>query len=910
MATKKYMTLERIQEYDVLIKNKIDSGDTTTLSSANKYTDEKVSGLSNGSVVVKEAEHASTATSAETANSAVTAQTAQTAESATKATQDATGNVITDTYETKTDASEKLAQANSNASTLSANALSSAKTYTDNAVSGLASSSAVDTKISTHNTSTSAHNDIRTTITDLTTKLNNFLDVNDTTADQLSEVIALINNNKGTLESLTTSKINVSDIINNLTTNSTSKVLSAAQGVAIKGLIDALQTEVNSMSAIKYTAQQLTSAQKTQALANIGAVDESKISGTVEVTSGAPTKEKTVMTVDPSAETVNVYTVEEVNNILNYYSKKSDLPTIVQEAGNSESLVMSQKAVTKLVEDVLGRADSTEYETVNSIDDMTDTSKLYVLSSTGTLWGYSEKTVDVEHNAYDENTKLNYRINSSGSEAAYNGSLITDYIDVEYASNYPVTIKGLSALAGNYGSIFEVQFYDESKTRLGYKANSAFGFTNIQTTLPITFNLFGVSGFESAKYVRIRLGIKEATSATDANALVSSNDVEGLIINFEPKNYTSTVGEWSDTGLTPSSGGNGGNYVTLLAKVNENTSNIAEVSRRVTELEIGSGSLVVPSFWESAVAECITKIKSLQVGRNCITFPFFSDNHQRNGYAGMLTAYIMKECNIPYCFYGGDSISSGTIVDEAEMIEQDKSFDTIMSYVPNGRFCRAVGNHDGYWYDGTNKYYYSREQVYELFLREESIAQNKHFGNDGTYYYIDDIASKIRFIVLNSNEIDTAQLDWLTNIALNITENGYGVVFISHHPIVNAYHTNIVNASDIISAVKTALLNKADIIGWYSGHIHRDRIFTNLLTGGTDTFAGNAGSALGFTQVTITSDNTSIAYKNDDGTESSTKHTIANDDKSHAIDFVTINKNTRTVNLTRLGIGSDRIYTY
>lgn len=152
------------------------------------------------------------------------------ATSATKATQDASGNIITTTYETKTDATVKL---------------DSAKEYTDTKVANLASTTVVDNKISSHNTSTSAHNDIRVLITDLTTKLNNFLDVDDTTSDQLSEVLTLIENNKGTLESLTTSKVNVSDIVDNLTTASANKVLSANQGVAIKALINALQAEVD-----------------------------------------------------------------------------------------------------------------------------------------------------------------------------------------------------------------------------------------------------------------------------------------------------------------------------------------------------------------------------------------------------------------------------------------------------------------------------------------------------------------------------------------------------------------------------------------------------------------------------------------------------------------------------------------
>ena len=126
--------------------------------------------------------------------------------------------------------------------------LNEAKSYTDTKTSGLASTSHVSTQISNHNTSTSAHDDIRALITDLSTVVNNFLDVDDSTKDQLSEVLTLIENNRGTLESLTTSKINVSDIVNNLTTNSTDKVLSASQGVAIKGLIDALQEVVDGKS--------------------------------------------------------------------------------------------------------------------------------------------------------------------------------------------------------------------------------------------------------------------------------------------------------------------------------------------------------------------------------------------------------------------------------------------------------------------------------------------------------------------------------------------------------------------------------------------------------------------------------------------------------------------------------------
>ena len=94
--------------------------------------------------------------------------------------------------------------------------------------------------ISIHNTATDAHGDIRDLINGLTTRLNALADSDDTTLDQMSEIVAYIKSNKSLIESVTTSKVNVNDIINNLTTNVSDKPLSAAQGVALKALIDAI----------------------------------------------------------------------------------------------------------------------------------------------------------------------------------------------------------------------------------------------------------------------------------------------------------------------------------------------------------------------------------------------------------------------------------------------------------------------------------------------------------------------------------------------------------------------------------------------------------------------------------------------------------------------------------------------
>lgn len=101
-------------------------------------------------------------------------------------------------------------------------------------------SGTAESKVAAHNTGADTHSDIRLLIQGLTERLNALADSDDTTLDQLSEVVAYIKSNRSLIEAITTSKVSVADIIDNLTTNAANKPLSAAQGVAIKALIDAI----------------------------------------------------------------------------------------------------------------------------------------------------------------------------------------------------------------------------------------------------------------------------------------------------------------------------------------------------------------------------------------------------------------------------------------------------------------------------------------------------------------------------------------------------------------------------------------------------------------------------------------------------------------------------------------------
>ena len=105
---------------------------------------------------------------------------------------------------------------------------------------GADASGTADTKVSEHNVSAEAHNDIRLLVRGLTDRLNTLADSDDDTLDQMSEIVAYIKSNKTLIDAITTQKVSVADIVDNLTTNVSNKPLSAAQGVALKALIDGI----------------------------------------------------------------------------------------------------------------------------------------------------------------------------------------------------------------------------------------------------------------------------------------------------------------------------------------------------------------------------------------------------------------------------------------------------------------------------------------------------------------------------------------------------------------------------------------------------------------------------------------------------------------------------------------------
>lgn len=589
---------------------------------------------------------------------------------------------------------------------------------------------------------------------------------------------------------------------------------------------------------------------------------------------------------------------------------------ITQEAGESENLVMSQKAVTELVRDAMGSGGgvSSQYETVDSVDEMTDITKQYVLSGTGTLWAYGETTVDdTNRNLYDA-TKVALNQNPDGSTR--NGAFVTDYIpvDITYADPYKMHVVGLDwQNLAEFPEVYKVAYYNASKTQLGLPYVTQVSIEsdgrddNRGQYLKVGYNSSGVkeSYYTNIAYVRLLCRASDTSSITQTN--VPTNIT---ITTPEPK---TAVGEgWYDTEVTPSTGG--GNYVELLVKVNKNTTDIAEVAERVTAIEAKGNVVTIPRYWEDAAEAVVSMVKARQNvgGKDTVNFAWFSDLHYDGattdyiGNVGNLCAYIMNACDIPLALMNGDTLTAGVKTTDTEVINALNGAMELYAPIGTDRLMLVRGNHDDVYGENGGAYYVNKvnpSKIWNSLHRPQAKDFRRVFGGDGTYFYLDNTPQKVRFICLNSQfyegkaitngttnamttQFGTTQLEWLENIALNV-EDKWGVVISFHTPPIADFASQF-SGNDYADFRRIITNSTADIIGIFCGHAHKDRIISGDLK----------------CPVCVITCAFNTPY---DGTASDR---VAGTTTETALDIVSIDRTNRKIYLTRLGAGSNREVSY
>lgn len=357
----------------------------------------------------------------------------------------------------------------------------------------------------------------------------------------------------------------------------------------------------------------------------------------------------------------------------------------------------------------------------------------------------------------------------------------------------------------------------------------------------------------------------------------------------------------------------------------------------------------VPVYWQDAVNEAADKVQTYldEAGRDAAVFAWFSDVHydlnSKNTATGAITAAVMDKCNISYAISTGDMLTQSVLGSEEAVVKAYEAAYKMLSPIGSDRLLQVEGNHDGSWgvidLDGNGKiedgehykFNMTDEKIYNYMFRQHSGDSRRVYGDEGTWFYIDDTASKTRYIMLcdvwsehTVNEINGAavynqmgdygfgqsQLTWLANEALSFTEGGWDVVIAAHVPISQDSFRDGDVARGILDAFENGTSYKGtsgekgtwqyvdisvdfsrshtgEIIGFFSGHVHRDSIYAELP----------------YPVVTITS-NVNTSYD-----EREEKREYGTDNEV-AVDFVVVNKRTKEVNIVRLGVGSDRIYKY
>lgn len=307
-----------------------------------------------------------------------------------------------------------------------------------------------------------------------------------------------------------------------------------------------------------------------------------QFSGTVEITSDAPTKEQTVLTINPESETVNLYTAEEVDEKFNQLSEEIvDYNELIESDEFKESVAQKVPYV-KVAEHPI---------CVNSIAEMTDTSKMYVLNSNGMYYAHMRKEVTQEGSKTPNFTNLMDNPNAyvkTGSRYSLSGKAWKDF-DTGNRKGDSIVVPFKHS--GGTSVIRVRGAEDESAYNYIYygTVNDAFAmsFDNVNTAVN--------SGGDNIVFT---INYSSALDGYITFVVAPVTDVDSIIVTInEEITYTITEGgtqvieEWTNTGMSYNQPAN------YESRVIANEQNIADLKNKTASLEnrmdsLGTGSSV------------------------------------------------------------------------------------------------------------------------------------------------------------------------------------------------------------------------------------------------------------------------------------------------------------------------------
>lgn len=328
----------------------------------------------------------------------------------------------------------------------------------------------------------------------------------------------------------------------------------------------------------------------------------------------------------------------------------------------------------------------------------------------------------------------------------------------------------------------------------------------------------------------------------------------------------------------------------------------------------------IPNYFKDHIDLCVDKINNNTNGFGDYSFAFITDIHCRRNtlHSPALLRDIINKCGIATVLGGGDWNTAYNYTDMG-INALTNDFKTLRKYFKGIPMIKTVGNHEWAYGGFENPYNVSNEWVYDWYYRDDEANKNKPiiYGENGTYFYQDDLTNKVRYVSVNvmdyqsedepseNNKIfkffvSQTQIKWLKEKAFHLPDDDWQIIVFSHVPIwtdsdkpewSSSYIDNAEEleqlVDDFFRKTNYASAYKGTIVCWISGHTHRDAILR--IKGGVMHIVTNGDL---FLQAT--------------GSQDRIKGTIS----EQCFDVLSVNKSERKVYLTRVGAGSDREFNY
>ncbi|MBL1057995.1 metallophosphoesterase [Ligilactobacillus salivarius] len=329
----------------------------------------------------------------------------------------------------------------------------------------------------------------------------------------------------------------------------------------------------------------------------------------------------------------------------------------------------------------------------------------------------------------------------------------------------------------------------------------------------------------------------------------------------------------------------------------------------------------VPYYWQDYLNDKIATIKDKLRDKNKFGFIYIADSHYNNNYwrSPALIKKIAEDCGINWMIYPGDLINENAdksvVISRMNKIVNDLG-NTVSHFLP------VVGNHDDNWN--------GQHGIYNAIINDQEMTGyifgklkgNIHYGETGKYYYTDDTIHKVRYVAVDTHDgdyqtdssdsnkvlykkynVSDTQLEFIAD-ALQSTNSDWSIVIFGHVPQFNPMGTTegvTWTGQDKFNAILESLYSKSTyslgskqfdfknsgtLVGTFFGHIHTDMIKK----------VGNIN------HVTIECD----ANLKNDYNHAKTFMTTT----EQVLDIVIVDKQSKHVELIRVGAGEGREFNY